>query len=36
MVDLFLPAAGGTEPWLAAEVQQLTGGPAESGRGGVW
>jgi putative N6-adenine-specific DNA methylase len=36
MVDLFLPAAGGTEPWLAAEVQQLTGGPADSGRGGVW
>lgn len=35
-VDLFLPAAGGAEALLAAEVTRLTGQPAEAGRGGVW
>jgi putative N6-adenine-specific DNA methylase len=35
-VDLFLPAAGGTEHWLAEEARHLTGEPAETGRGGVW
>ena len=35
-VELFLPAAGGTEAWLAEEVRQLTGEPAQAGRGGVW
>jgi putative N6-adenine-specific DNA methylase len=35
-VDLFLPAAGGSEALLAEEVQRLTGRPAQAGRGGVW
>ena len=35
-VELFLPAAGGTEALLAEEVQRLTGTPAQAGRGGVW
>lgn len=35
-VDLFLPAAGGTEALLAAEVQGLLGRDALAGRGGVW
>jgi putative N6-adenine-specific DNA methylase len=35
-VNLFLPAAGGTEELLAAEVQGLLGRPAQAGRGGVW
>jgi putative N6-adenine-specific DNA methylase len=35
-VDLFLPAAGGSEALLAEEVQRLTERPAQAGRGGVW
>ena len=35
-VNLFLPAAGGTEALLAEEVQRLTGQAAQAGRGGVW
>ena len=35
-VELFLPAAGGTEELLAQEVRELTGQAAEHGRGGVW
>ena len=35
-VDLFLPAAGGTEALLATEVQGLLGRTAQAGRGGVW
>ena len=35
-IELFLPAAGGTEAWLAEEVRRITGGPAQAGRGGVW
>ena len=35
-VDLFLPAAGGSEALLAEEVQRLTGRPAQAGRGGIW
>ena len=30
-VDLFLPAAGGSEALLAEEVQRLTGRPAQAG-----
>jgi putative N6-adenine-specific DNA methylase len=33
---LFLPCPSGVETLLAAEVQAITGRPAESGRGGVW
>ena len=33
---LWLPAAAGTEAWLAEEAARLTGRPAEAGRGGVW
>jgi putative N6-adenine-specific DNA methylase len=33
---LFLPCAGGVEALLAAEVQAITGRPAEAGRGGVF
>lgn len=35
-VELFLPAAGGAEALLAAEVTRLCGLPAEHARGGVW
>jgi putative N6-adenine-specific DNA methylase len=35
-VDLFLPAAGGSEALLAEEAQRLTDRPAQAGRGGVW
>ena len=35
-VDLFLPAAGGAEALLAAEITRLTGEPAEHARGGAW
>jgi putative N6-adenine-specific DNA methylase len=34
--ELFLPCAGGTEAWLAAEVQALTGAPGLVGKGGVF
>ena len=36
MTALFLPCAGGVEALLEAEVQRLTGVPAQAGRGGVW
>jgi len=36
MALLFLPCAGGVEALLADEVARITGGTAESGRGGVW
>lgn len=34
--SLFLPCAGGVEPWLADEAARITGTRAEAGRGGVW
>lgn len=35
-VELFLPAAGGAEDLLAAEITRITGRPAEVARGGAW
>jgi putative N6-adenine-specific DNA methylase len=35
-VALFLPCASGVEALLAAEVERLSGQPAETTRGGVW
>jgi len=35
-VELFLPAAGGAEELLAAEITRITGRPADHARGGVW
>jgi putative N6-adenine-specific DNA methylase len=35
-VELYLPAAGGTEQLLAEEVQRITGHAVDAGRGGVW
>jgi putative N6-adenine-specific DNA methylase len=35
-VELFLPAAGGAEALLAAEITRITGTAAEAGRGGAW
>ncbi len=35
-VDLYLPAAGGSEALLADEIQRLTDQAAEHARGGVW
>jgi putative N6-adenine-specific DNA methylase len=34
--ELYLPAAGGTEALLAAEVSRITGHTTEHARGGVW
>jgi putative N6-adenine-specific DNA methylase len=36
VVDLFLPAAAGSEALLADEIARLTGRQAEHGRGGAW
>ena len=33
---LFLPCGNGVEPWLADEVQRITGTAGEAGHGGVW
>jgi putative N6-adenine-specific DNA methylase len=35
-VELFMPAAGGAEAWLAAELTAITGEPSEHARGGAW
>jgi putative N6-adenine-specific DNA methylase len=35
-VDLFLPAAGGAEDLLAAEIGRITGRAAQYARGGAW
>ena len=34
--ELYLPAAGGTEELLAAEISRITGHTTEHARGGVW
>lgn len=36
MTALFLPCAGGTEEWLAAEAARVSGAPAQAVRGGVF